>query len=435
MLILYPAFLSMVYESFCKRLGTSEILQQKERVVQMSLSVRRGGRTTHVLFYAVTMLYWFSMYTYVPILSPYIRAIGGSYFFVGVVIGSYGFTQMLLRVPLGIWSDRLGRRKVFIVSGVACSAVSSLGFALTNEPWSALGWRALAGVAAASWVAFTVFFASSFAPEDAQRAMGLISFYTSIGQMAATTLGGFLAEDYGWHAPFWVGAAGGALGLLLALCIRETAQVSQSPATTRELLRLGRSWPLLSVSLLAVFGQSVTFTTMYGFTSLAAVQVGASKADLSILTLVTTLPNAIAGYVGGAYLARGIGDRLTLLGGFWVAALATACVPLVHHLPVLMLTQAVNGFAQGLLIPILMGLSIRSVSPSMRATAMGFFQAIYSIGMCAGPFVSGWLGGLLGLSGVFWFTACVSLAGGVLCWLWIPSARLWKTTSSRAGVG
>ncbi|MCL6633119.1 MAG: MFS transporter [Alicyclobacillus herbarius] len=401
----------------------------------MSSSRQRSNRPSHVLFYLVTMLYWFAMYTYVPILSPYIRAIGGSYFFVGVVIGSYGFTQMLLRVPLGIWSDRLGRRKLFIVSGVACAALSSLGFALTSDSWSALGWRALAGVAAASWVAFTVFFSSSFPPEEAPRAMGLISLYTSLGQMAATTLGGFLAEDYGWHAPFWVGAGGGLLGLVLAFFIRESVTVARTPARVGELLRMGRSWPLLSVSLLAIFGQSVTFTTMYGFTSLAAVHIGASKAALSVLTLATTLPNAVAGYVGGTYFVRWFGERVTVSAGFICAALATAVVPVVHTLLVLMLTQAVNGFAQGVLIPILMGLSIRAVPENRRATAMGFFQAIYSIGMCAGPFVSGWLGQWLGLSGVFWFTACVSVIGGLLCLIWIPRVRLLKPTSTTARVG
>ena len=54
-----------------------------------------------ILFYFVTMMYWFSMYTYVPILSPYVEHLGGSILVIGLVVGSYGFTQLLVRLPLG----------------------------------------------------------------------------------------------------------------------------------------------------------------------------------------------------------------------------------------------------------------------------------------------------------------------------------------------
>ncbi len=255
------------------------------------------------LFYIVVMMYWFSMYTYVPILSPYVEHLGGSLFMIGLVIGSYGFTQLLVRIPLGIWSDRIGKRKVFIIAGIACAILSCLGMALTTNVWVVLGLRSLAGVAAASWVAFTVLFASYYEPDDAPQAMGIISFYTSIGQMAATTLGGFLAEYKGWNAPFYIGAIVGLFGLILALKIVETPpETEKKPVEIRELLKIGGEKLLLSVSILAIIVQCITFTTMFGFTPLHAVDLGASKADLSILALLSTLPNAIAGYISELFL-------------------------------------------------------------------------------------------------------------------------------------
>ncbi len=70
---------------------------------------------------------------------------------IGLVVGSYGFTQMLVRIPLGIWSDRIGKRKLFIFAGIACAVLSSLGLALSSNVWAIFGFRSLAGVAAASW--------------------------------------------------------------------------------------------------------------------------------------------------------------------------------------------------------------------------------------------------------------------------------------------
>ncbi|MCL6647452.1 MAG: MFS transporter, partial [Chloroflexi bacterium] len=246
----------------------------------------RSGRLP--LFYAVTMLYWFSVYTYVPLLSPYLRTLGASWSMVGMIIGAYGFTQMLLRIPLGVWSDQLGRRKPFILAGLLVATLSSLGFALTSSPAAALVFRGLAGVAAASWVVFTVLYASYHEVADAPKAMGVISFYTSLGQMAASTAGGLLAQRFGWHAAFWLGAAGGVAGCALGLGVEEGRPSDGGGVRPAALLRVGGDRIVLGVSCLAALAQVATFSTMYGFTPEAAVHLGASKADLSWLTLITT---------------------------------------------------------------------------------------------------------------------------------------------------
>ena len=384
----------------------------------MSVSRRRV-----LVFYAATMLFWFCLYTYVPILTPYVEHLGGSLFMAGLIVGSYGFAQLLVRVPIGIWSDRLGTRKVFLLAGFGFALASSLGFALSGSVWMALVSRALAGVAAGSWVAFTVLFAGYFPPDEAPKAMGVISFYTSAAQMAATALGGLAAQMYGWRAPFFLGAAGGLCGLLIALWIAEPKRAARSSLRAAELLKMGGEWPLLSVSLLAVLAQGVTFTTMFGFTPLYAAHLGADKGALGLLTLLSTLANAVAGYISGTLVARLVGERLTAAAGFFIGALGTAAIPLVHTVPLLLATQAVNGFGQGLSMPILMGLAIRSIASERRATAMGFFQAIYSLGMFGGPVFVGWAGGHIGLAGGFFCMSLVSLAAAALCIAWILPGR------------
>ena len=110
-----------------------------------------------ILFSAVIVLYWFSLYTYVPILAPFAESIGASHKVVGLILGSYGFTQVLLRLPLGILSDALGRRKIFVISGLLFSLSSSLGMWYYSSPLMLLIFRGLAGVAATTWVCYTVY--------------------------------------------------------------------------------------------------------------------------------------------------------------------------------------------------------------------------------------------------------------------------------------
>ena len=50
--------------------------------------------------------------------------------------------------------------------------------------------------------------------------------------------------------------------------------------------------------------------------------LGRYKADLSILALLSTLPNAIAGYISGTIFVRKFGERRTVMLGFLLAASA-----------------------------------------------------------------------------------------------------------------
>ena len=84
-------------------------------------------------------------------------------------------------------------------------------------------------------------------------------------------------------------------------------------------------------------------------------------------------------------------------------------------------TQVMSGTGRGLAYPLLMGLSIRSVKPADRATAMGVFQAVYALGMFAGPASTGMLGDAFGLTAVFAILGTVALAGSALVAVAMPS--------------
>lgn len=375
------------------------------------------------LFYVVTMMYWFALYIYVPILGPYVQHLGGSLRMVGLVVGSYGFTQMLFRIPLGIFSDRLRRRKLFVSIGVALALLSSLGMGLVSNPWLVFLFRSLAGAAAATWVAFTVLFSSYFPKEDAPKAMGVIVFYTFVGQMIATTLGGFAADSLGWQAPFIIGSLVGAVGLLLSRRIVENRTAVAQPIEVKELLQVGKDRALLSVAFLAILLQCLTFSTVYGFTPSYAAGIGASKSELSILALVSTLPAAFSSLKSGDWAKR-FGERNLLVISFLITACFSAIIPFVRTVWWLYITQALGGFGRGMIFPVLMGLSIQFVDGHKRATAMGFFQSIYSLGMFGGPVLVGFIGDTFSLTGGFITVGVIGVVAAFLASHLLHASRL-----------
>src|SRR6266508_903388 len=104
----------------------------RSRVMAVFSSSEAAGDPAHrrsrLLFQGGNFLFWLSLYFYVPILSVYAQSMGASLALVGVMLSAYGVMQLLLRIPTGVASDALRRRKPFVLAGVALTAAGALGF-------------------------------------------------------------------------------------------------------------------------------------------------------------------------------------------------------------------------------------------------------------------------------------------------------------------
>lgn len=364
-------------------------------------------------FYAAVFLFWFGLYTYVPVLSPHATYLGAPLRLVGWIVGSYGLMQMLFRIPAGIASDRLDSRKPFVLLGMLCVAVSGFGLGVVRNPLAMLGFRSLAGLAATMWVIITVLYAAQFPASETAKAMGVITAVLNTATLLASTIGGFLYDW--WHPlPFLVGGATGVLGFLTALFfVRDVKQREVEAPRLLDLALVIREPLLLCASLLAVVAQFLTFATVYGFTPVAATNLGATGGQLSMLALCSSLPAVLSSYYSGSFFVPRFGERAVVAGSLLLNGLMAAAIPFVGSLSLLYATQALAGVARGLAFPTLMSLSIKNVTSDKRASAMGFFQAIYAAGMFAGPFIAGLVGDALSLQGAFLVTAAVGLAGAL----------------------
>lgn len=381
-----------------------------------------GG--SRFFFLVIVFMFWFSSYIYVPVLSPYVEHLGASYFMVGMVLGVYGLMQILFRLPIGIGSDYLNRRRPFIYLGLIASGASCFLFMWGAQPGWALGARAVSGIAASAWVVYTVMFAGYFPKEEAGKAMGMMQFTTVIAQLTSMMISGYMVEHWGWNTPFLIGGIVAIAALLLALRLPEQKQEKrQSAIQLKDLAGVMKEPLLVRVSLLSVLAHCVLFITMFGYTPNQALNIGASKESLGWLTLAFMIPHAVATLYGSQTFGRLLGDRGTLLLGFAGSALFTLLIPSMPTLATLCLTQIGNGFMQGLIFPLLLGKSVSEVDPYKRATAMGFYQAVYAIGMSAGPFVAGWMSGIYGLTGGFWLGGIAATLAAVLSWIWMKDAK------------
>lgn len=372
------------------------------------------------LFCLVTLLYWASLYTYVPVLTPYIESLGATHKMAGLIVGSYGFVQMLLRIPTGIISDKFHKRRFFISLGLAFSLFSAGGMLLFKELTIILLLRGLAGVAAATWVDFTILFSSYYKREETAKAIGTIMFYSTLGQTLAMFAGSYAADLTGFDATFIMGIFLAVTGVFLSLFLIEKNNPEVKPPALKDIISVSTNKTLITVSLLAVLSQLVTFSTVFGFTPLFANEtLHISRFEMGLLTVFSSLPAAFSSLLAGRFLTKYFNEKSLIIGGFLLTGIFTISVPFTQSLWLLLLTQVVAGIGRGLSFPMLMGLSIKDIPQNKRATSMGFFQAIYGLGMFIGPVTMGFLGDLFSLRAGFIFVGAIAILTALLAKMFI----------------
>lgn len=394
--------------------GNPEPDREPGRRVPPTTDAGRAPSGSARLLIAAIVLYWMAVYLYVPILSPYVVHQGGSLGLVGLVVAAYGVPQLTLRIPLAVWSDRVGRRKPFIYLGLGAALASVLGMWWFPVPLAFVLWRFLAGVAASTWALFTVLYMGLFPRDRAPDAIGFANLAYVLGQVSSTYLGGVLAQSVGWSAPFAAAAGLAALGILFALGVRErvprpAAAPAAPPVRVADVWRA--SGALRTASWLGIFSQVASFVTTFGYVPVWGVHIGLNRVDLGLLLVVSLLPAAAMTVMSGSVLAHRWPLLRVLTVAFVLVTASTALTPLVPQAWWLYLTQAVLGVGRGILSPSLTILSVSEVEPHQRGTTMATYQSLFAVGTVGGPAFAGWIVSRFGLLGAFDLAAAAGLVG------------------------
>jgi len=364
-------------------------------------------------------LFWASLYMYVPILPTHSRAVGATEDQIGLILGSYGLTQLLFRLPLGLISDRLRRKKIFALLGTVLVGLSGLGLALSKTPTALFAFRALSGGAATAWVTIAVLYNSHFSIEHAVRTSGQLNLLSAIGQILAMSIGGLLADRWGAQVTFWASLALSIPVLVAFSVVRDVRETKGSGITLAQFGKAITTPRLLLVSCLAAASQYALFGTSLGFAAVRAQDLGASDGQLGILTTAVQIAKAIPMLMISMRGRPQNSRAMTILGLALVAAPLFA-FPFLESFALLVACQAVVGLGVGLAFPVLMGLALQSVEDEARASAMGVYQSIYAVGMTLGPIFSGAIARWWGLTAVYLSTggilvAAIAIAVFALC--------------------
>jgi predicted MFS family arabinose efflux permease len=384
-------------------------LDKKSSVGEQITGIFPSERRSVLLIFISTFFFWAAIYFYAPVLPVYAESLGANLTTVGIIGAAYALPQLLFRIPIGMWSDSLGRRKPLIIGGIIMVFFGALGLWISPNSWFLSLFRGLVGVGSASWVAFTIYAVSFYPEHNTTQAVGILNFIVSAAMTITTALGGLVADTWGEKTAFLTAAILAIVALVFVLFAKENRMSKMQSLSWKGFKQVTRRPLLLVVSIMGILLFFAEFMSVWGFVPVYAARIGASDTELGILTMLASGVSMVGSLVVAPMIKRW-GNIFTLVAGSVILGLSLLAVPFIHNIPLLDAAQMLNGLGWGMLPTQLMALSIHNTAPQQRATAMGFFQAMYAIGMLMGPLVSGFLADNFGLAVIFYVSSAVCFA-------------------------
>lgn len=344
----------------------------------------------------------------VPVLPLYAEVMGLSSFQTGVIFAVYSLAFLVLSIPLGVLSDRMGRRKV-MVWGMAGLTVSTVGFIFAQSFLTLTLIRLLQGAAAAAtWMVGPALLADMFPPEERGGKMGLAMVGNSLGFLLGPVVGGFLYDWGGYAAPFILSALITALVLLLAIGVirepeRRQMPDAEEPGEGSLALLLGNR------VLLAGCGAMLLASIGFGFIDplLPAYfheRFSATSSTIGWLFGAMSVATLIAHPFFGR-LSDLVGRVAPISMGLLATALTFAVFTRAASVKWCLLGMAVLGVTYSLttapIAPLLADAVCRKSGGAGYGTAIGLNNTAWSIGYTVGPLLGGAFVDLWGLPKLF----------------------------------
>jgi MFS family permease len=357
------------------------------------------GNSTLLMVCVATGIIMLGQGAIVPVLPLYAEDFEVSATMVGATISVFGLARVLLNLPAGILSDRVGRQ-VMLVGGAAITSIGYFLSALAGDIWQLLTFRFVAGAGSALFMTSAMTLVTDISTTENRGRM--LSYYQGsllLGVSIGPALGGLVAELFGLRAPFIV------VGMLAAVCVlwalRErpapVTHVTSVPEAVDEqrqpvpiaalLTNLG--FTLASLVTFAIFftrtGSRQSVLALFGNESLGltAGALGAIFAMMALLNLAAIGPS-------GVWSDR-YGRKAVIVPSALVASAGLVLFAFTDSIAVFIIAAIVTGIGTGLGGSAPAAYAADVVPAEARGVGMGLYRTYGDVGFVLGPVLLGWI--------------------------------------------
>ena len=395
------------------------------QVSEKMSSTERRATISLASIYGLRML---GMFLILPIFAIYAQTLEGGqdHTMVGLALGAYGLTQVLLQLPFGIASDKYGRKKVIYV-GMLIFIIGSVVAAMGTDIITVIIGRAIQGAGAVSAVVMALV-ADSTREEHRTKAMATIGGTIGVTFALSLVAGPLLNQSIGVPGIFWMTAilsvfAIGVVKFLVPDPIQSQFHSDTEPAPTK-IKEVIRNTQLLRLNF-GAFSLHAAQMAMFVVVPFALKETSGMNENqhwivyLPVLTIsfVLMLPAIIYGEKRAKLKPVFIGAVATMLFAQLLFAVN------IHSFWGVVAALFFYFLAFNLLEATLPSLISKLAPAASKGTAIGVHNTAQSFGIFVGAVFGGYLAGNYGFASVFIF--CSILMG-----IWLVAALGMKTPPS-----
>lgn len=375
-----------------------------------------------------------------PVLPALARLLNATALDIGLLFAIQSFGQFVAAPLWGSLSDRIGRKRVLLIT-IVLVAIGQLLTGLTTSLAMLYVVRLAVGLCSGGIATASAYVADVTDAATRSRGMAVVGVSFGLGFTIGPGLGAVLGQLTksgvlpGAEAlPFFVAAGlGFANALWGALLIRERAKTAEERANARRgrpslrevrtLLSNDALRGILKVNLLYTIAVSILESTFFVFAegrySWDERQVGAAMAGMGIL---------MALFQGGVgRVSSRVGDRRMVAFGLTLVASGLVIAPFFQAAPLLLTFLGIATVGRAFAHPGLLALT-SSTAPSDEEVGkvMGALQSSGSLGRIIGPAIGGATFQYLHPDSPFWIAGASVLA--ITAWWWWSAKRPVATT-------
>ncbi len=344
-----------------------------------------------------------------PVLNPFAVSLGTPAYLLGFVAAASTIPGILISLPAGSISDRVGRGKVILFAGVIFATAPFL-YLFVVDPYQLILVRFYHGFATAILIPVTNAAIVEKYPESKAEKVSTFSSSTAVGRAIAPALGGYilLVTVSNYHELYIAVGVAGVLALIAATGMREKEEVEKKPflnadkdAERRQMTgKVSRStvrdWKEVASNpriLVTSFVEATIYYTYGAFEFYVVPYAQLLNIDPFLIGIVLTseiVTFVLAKPIMGK-LSDKIGRKKPIILGLVLGGVPMVATQFAVTFPELVVISVTFGLGFSLVTSSTPPLVSEACRKEVYGSAMGFLGTIMDVGQALGPIVTGFI--------------------------------------------
>ncbi|MCD4703694.1 MAG: MFS transporter [Methanosarcinaceae archaeon] len=331
----------------------------------------------------------------------------------GLATTVFGLANSLSQPYMGRLSERLDRRKVFLIIGYIVFAIICYIYAISGYFESILFFRIVQGIAIGATIPAVITMVTHLSTSTVRgQAIGIYSTLRGAAFGIGSMVGGAVVTYYGYVAGFYISAA---LVLLSSILIILFVEETKLPDTNTPAVPSTIEPFTIKILAIAMFMMLVGIMLIFSLLPAYQIRLEASEFLLGVAISAYVISRIIFQIPIGILSDR-FGRKIPILAGIFFNALIVYNLGHVDDVNSLIFLRLLQGIAMAAVETPLLALAVELSGEQNVSSKISIITSAQAAGVAIGPLIGGIFGGYVSFEAPFYISSLLIFLSGVLVW-------------------